>query len=289
MSDDRPTEPDRSDATGAGEESQPLWIDAHCHLDMVESAAEVLERLGRSEVIGVVTVGTDADSSRVALDIARSHEAVWCTAGLHPHDASNGPEWLREFLADALGNSEPLVAVGECGLDYHYDNSPRDVQRRVFAEQIGLAHEFGLPLVVHTRDAWQDTLDILDSETVPDRTVIHCFTGGPEEASRCLERGAFLSMSGIVTFRSADDIREAVRLTPLDRLMVETDSPFLTPVPHRGRPNTPLFVPFVGAALAELKEIPVDEMARVSTATTRRFYGLDTDPGSDPGPRTPLP
>lgn len=256
----------------------PVWIDAHCHLDMVDNADEVLAGMRRSGVVGVVTVGTDLPSSEVALSIARSDEAVWATAGLHPHDASVGTKGLADLVRSALEDGDPLVAIGECGLDYHYDNSPRDVQRTVFADQIGLAHEFDLPLVVHTRDAWDDTFAILDSESVPTRTVIHCFTGGPAEAEACLERGAHLSISGIITFRSASEIRDAVRMTPIERLMVETDSPFLTPAPHRGRPNTPLMVPLVGEALAHVKGISIDRAAQVTTATARRFYSLERIP-----------
>lgn len=256
----------------------PRWIDAHCHLDMVESVDEVLAGLDVSGVVAVVTVGTDLESSRRSLEIARSSQAVWCTAGLHPHDASVGLDGLEELIRGARDAADPLVAIGECGLDYHYDNSPRDAQRRIFAQQVDLAHEFDLPLVIHTRDAWEDTFAILDSEGVPARTVIHCFTGGPEEAQSCVERGAHLSISGIVTFRSADDIREAVRVTPIERLMVETDSPFLAPVPHRGRPNTPLLVPVVGEAIAALKDVSVERAAEITAATTRTFYSVGRVP-----------
>src|SRR4051794_19038249 len=151
-----------------------------------------------------------------------------------------------------------VVAVGECGLDYHYDHSPRDAQRSVFAAQVALANSLDLPLVVHTRNAWDDTLDVLRSEGVPERTVIHCFSGGAEEARRCLDLGAFMSFSGIVTFPSAHDVRAAVALCPLDRLLVETDSPYLAPVPHRGARNRPALVPFVGQGIANELGISVE-------------------------------
>src|SRR5690606_25529102 len=166
------------------------------------------------------------------------------------------------------------VAVGECGLDYHYDHSPRPTQREVFAAQIALAHERGLPLVIHSREAWVDTFDILDREGVPERTVFHCFTGGPAEAERALERGAHLSFSGIVTFKSADDLRAAAARCTLDRLLVETDSPYLTPEPHRGRPNRPALVPLVGAAVAVAKDLDVAEVAVASWRNAERFYAL---------------
>ena len=140
-----------------------------------------------------------------------------------------------------------VVAVGEAGLDYYYDHSPRDVQRAAFAAQIQLAHERRLPLVIHTRDAWDDTFDVLAAEGVPERTIFHCFTGGPDEARRCLDIGAFVSFSGIVTFKNATPIQEAARVVPLDRILVETDAPYLAPVPHRGQPNQPAWVPFVGS------------------------------------------
>ena len=194
---------------------------------------------------------------------------VWATVGLHPHDAGNGLDGLVELLA------EPgVVAVGECGLDYHYDHSPRDVQRAMFAAQIRLAHQHDLALVIHTREAWDDTFAVLDAEGVPERTVFHCFTGGAEEARACLDRGGHLSVSGIVTFRSADDVRAAAALCPLDRVLVETDSPYLAPVPHRGRTNRPSLVPVVGAAVAEAMGVTVEALAGATWANADKVYRL---------------
>jgi TatD DNase family protein len=180
------------------------------------------------------------------------------------------------MLTDHTGHGRcgGFVAVGECGLDFHYDHSPRAVQRRVFAEQIDLANELDLPLVIHTRDAWRETFEILDERGVPRRTVFHCFTGGPQDAEGCLERAAMLSISGIVTFPSASELREAVANTPLTSLMVETDTPYLAPAPHRGRPNRPALVALVGAAIAELHDVPVPNVAASTTANARRFYEL---------------
>jgi TatD DNase family protein len=157
-----------------------------------------------------------------------------------------------------------VVAVGECGLDYHYDHSPRPMQREAFAAQVRLALERDLALVIHTREAWEDTWAILRQEGVPDRTVFHCFTGGGEEARVCLDLGAYLSFSGIVTFRRADDIRDAARLCPLDRLLVETDAPYLAPEPYRGRTNTPANVALVGAEVARVKAVPVERVAEAT-------------------------
>jgi TatD DNase family protein len=176
---------------------------------------------------------------------------------------------------DALLDRPGVVAVGECGLDYHYDHSPRATQREVFAAQIALAHARGLALVIHTREAWEDTFAILDAEGVPERTVFHCFTGGPDEARKGLDRGILVSVSGIVTFKTAGDLRAAVDLAPLDRLLVETDSPYLAPVPHRGRSNRPALVTLVGEAVAAVKGVPVVEVAEVTAAGARRLFAVD--------------
>lgn len=248
------------------------WTDNHCHLPGDLGEAESLVTAARA--VGVerlVNVGTDVASSRVAATVADAFDGVWATAGVHPHDASGG----IDGLADLLGASS-VVAVGECGLDYHYDHSPRGVQRDVFAAQIALAHERSLPLVIHTREAWDDTFAILDREGVPERTVVHCFTGGPDEAEASLSRGAYVSISGIVTFKAADDVRAAAALCPLDRLLVETDAPYLAPVPHRGRPNRPDLVVHVGAAVAEAKGVTIDTVAATTWATAERLYGLGT-------------
>jgi TatD DNase family protein len=239
-----------------------MWTDAHCHI-----TAEVLDDARAAGVTRLITVGTDLASSRAAIALASAHDGVWATAGVHPHDAKDGIDGIEELLGD-------VVAVGECGLDYHYEHSPRGVQREIFAAQIGLAHEHDLALVIHAREAWDDTFAVLASEGVPDRTVFHCFTGGPDEAERCLALGAALSFSGIVTFKTAGEVREAAVLCPLDRMMVETDSPYLAPVPHRGARNQPAWVPLVGAAVAETKGLPIEEVARATTATAERIFRL---------------
>ncbi|MBT5905558.1 MAG: TatD family hydrolase [Acidimicrobiaceae bacterium] len=243
------------------------WFDNHCHLGA--DAGEVVARARAGGVVGMVTVGCDLDDSRAAIVTASAHDDVWATAGVHPHEASHGVEGLADLLSESK-----VVAVGEAGLDFHYDHSPRDVQREVFAAQVGLANAHDLPLVIHTREAWEETFALLDAEGVPNRTVFHCFTGGPDEAREGLERGALLSFSGIITFRAADDLRSAASICPLDRVMVETDSPFLAPVPHRGKANEPAHVALVGAAVAEAMGRPVDEVAEATTANARVFYAL---------------
>jgi TatD DNase family protein len=249
------------------------WTDQHAHLDP-ETADEALAECREAGVLRLIDVGTDVESSERAITMARRFPEVWATAGVHPHDASGGIDGL-----EALLGRERVVGVGECGLDYHYDHSPRDAQRTVFADQIALAHQHDLALVIHTREAWDDTFDILRAEGVPERTVMHCFTGGPDEARRCLDLGAHLSFSGIVTFPSAPELREAAVLCPADRLLVETDAPYLAPVPHRGKRNRPALVAVVGASVAEVRG---DEVADVAAATWCNASVLYRLPPDDP-------
>ncbi len=250
-----------------------MWTDSHCHLDDAYGydggVDGVLARARAAGVTTFVTVGCDRASSLAALAAAAAHPDVVATVGLHPHDARHGLDTLAD-LWDRPG----IVAVGECGLDHHYDHSPREVQREVFAAQIALAHERSLPLVVHTREAWDETFDILAAQGVPSTTIFHCFTGGVDEARRCLELGAYLSFSGIVSFRTAEDLREAARLCPADRLLVETDSPYLAPVPHRGRRNEPAYLPAVGAALAAARGEHPEQVAEVTRRNAAVAFGL---------------
>mgnify|MGYP000220764735 CR=1 FL=1 len=247
-----------------------MWTDTHCHLDEDRYRGEgakdlggtiaVLENARAAKVSRFITVGCDAASSQVAIECARAHDDVWASVGLHPHDAVHGVDTIVDLIT-----SPRVVAIGEAGLDYYYEHSARDEQKIAFAAQIQLAHQYHLPLIIHTRDAWDDTFDILQAEGTPEQTIFHCFTGGPDEARRCLDIGAFLSFSGIVTFKTAKDVAEAATLCPLDRILVETDSPYLAPVPHRGRTNQPANVAVVGTHVADLKHINPVEMARVTT------------------------
>jgi TatD DNase family protein len=249
-----------------------MWTDSHCHVDG--------QAIGPARAAGVtrmVVVGTDASWSAVAIEVAAAFDGVWATVGLHPHDAIQGTATIEPLLA---ARAPQVVAVGECGLDYHYDHSPRPVQREAFAAQIGLAHEYDLGLVIHTREAWDDTWSVLRSEGVPARTVFHCFTGGLEEAGVALQLGAYLSFSGIVTFPTAGEVRTAAAECPMDRLLVETDAPFLTPVPHRGKPNSPALVPIVGAAVAAARGCPVEEVEQATWANAERLFRLSDDPNA---------
>lgn len=257
------------------------WTDAHCHLqDHFFETPEGVDRddvhatLRRAHEAGVdrlVVIGTDAKSSAEALEITAfsGTPEIFATVGLHPHEATHD---LEPVAALARRGHARLVGIGECGLDYFYEHSPRDQQREAFSAQIALAHELDLALVVHARDAFDDLFAIFASEGVPSRTVIHCFTGTPEDAEGCLALGCDLSFSGIVTFKNAESLRDAAKLVPLDRLHVETDSPFLAPVPHRGRPNEPAYVSVVGAFVAALRGDDEALFREATSANSARLF-----------------
>jgi TatD DNase family protein len=247
------------------------WVDAHCHLQGEDADAQVA-RAQAADVAWMVSVGTDLVTSRDALDLASRHPNVFATVGLHPHDASKlAAEW---GMLQPLAATERCVAVGEAGFDLYYEYSPPDEQETAFRWQIRLAKSEGLPLVIHSRDAWDDTFRVLDDEGVPERTIFHCFTGGVDEARAALDRDCFLSFSGIVTFKSADQLRDAAKLVPDDRLLVETDSPYLTPEPFRGSRNEPALVGVVGAAIAAARDVDPIDIADVTSANAARVFGV---------------
>ena len=244
------------------------WIDNHCHLES-DALDEVVAQASAAGVERMIDIGTDAATSVAAVTKAAACERVWATVGVHPHEARHGISGVEELLG-----SDRVVAVGECGLDYHYNHSLPADQQAVFAAQIEMAHRHRLPLVIHTREAWDDTFAILDDCGVPEPTVFHCFTGGPDEARAALDRGAYLSFSGIVSFPSATDVQAAAGLCPLDRLLVETDSPYLAPVPVRGKPNTPANLPLVGEALARACGVALGAVAEHTWDNASAVYRL---------------
>lgn len=256
------------------------WSDAHCHLQdqfgedpaAPNEVARILERARAAGVGTAIVVGTDMVTSRGALDLAGPGPVeLFATVGLHPHEATHDLEPVAEL---ARAGHPRLVGIGECGLDYYYEHSPRDRQLGAFRAQVRLAHELDLALVIHARDAFDDLLGVLADEGTPPRSVVHCFTGAPEDAERCLDVGCDISVSGIVTFKNAASLREAVRLVPLERLHVETDCPFLAPVPHRGRRNEPALVTVVGEFVADLRGERVEDLRAATSANTARLFRL---------------
>jgi len=216
------------------------YTDSHCHLYDTRGVPveEVISAARAAGITTMVNVGCDAVTTEQAIALAATHDDIFATAGLHPHEARHGVDTILPYLDDPN-----VIAIGECGLDYFYDHSPRPEQRRAFAEQIQLARQRSLPLVIHTRDAWEETFDILDAEGT-----------------------AFLSFSGIVTFKAATDLHDAARLCPIERMLAETDSPYLAPAPHRGKPNRPAYVTHVVQALADLRGAPLEEVRAATVA-----------------------
>lgn len=259
-----------------------MLIDSHAHLDFAEYGEDLDATVARARAAGLVHVvvvgqwreGAGMAGARDAIELAgRDRSFFSATAGVHPHDAVRATE--DDFAAlEAMCAQSSVVAVGECGLDFHYDRSPREVQREVFVRQLRLAKKLGKPVVVHTREADLETAEILASELGPDSGVIHCFTSDWTAAQRYLALGMSLSFSGVLTFRNAAGVRDAAQRAPLDRVMVETDCPFLAPVPHRGKRNEPAYVAHTAAALAELRGLPPAELALLTTANAIRTLRL---------------
>lgn len=258
-------------------------IDTHCHLTFPDFAGRVDETLAHAASMGVdgcITISTTVPDALAALTVAQQHERVWCSAGVHPLYADQGPhDWAR---LRRLAEAEKCVAWGELGLDNHYAEPAREIQDRVLAEQLASieeAHRFwgrSLPIILHCREAFDDLIPRLaDTSLDPARFVFHCFTGDAAEARKCLDFGAMISFTGVVTYQNAPEVREAAALVPIDRIMVETDSPFLSPVPVRGkRPCMPGYARHTAEALAELRGESWEDLHHAINANTARFFGV---------------
>jgi len=251
-----------------------MLIDSHAHLDDSRFDGDrdaVINRAWDAGVRTILTIGTGEgpDDMGCGIPFAESHDWIYTTVGIHPHDAIKVETEHLPLMKDLAGRNR-VVAIGEMGLDYYYDNSPRDDQRQVFRSQLRLAKQINLPVIIHTRAADEDTIQILIDEA-PRRGVVHCFTGGEELADCALELGLMISFSGIVTFNGSDALRTIAARVPPDRILFETDSPYLAPIPHRGRRNEPAFVAETAALLAEIRGVTLDELA---VATSRNFIDL---------------
>jgi TatD DNase family protein len=252
-----------------------MLVDSHCHLDFPELKDELDGVLARARVAGVgllVTVSTRMYRFDEVLAIAEGHDEVFCSVGTHPHNAAEELDVTASDLVKPARHPR-VVAIGEAGLDYHYDNSPRPDQQKSFRIHIAAARETGLPLVIHAREADADIAHILEEESAKGAFpfVLHCFTSGPELAQRGLALGGYVSFSGVITFKKSDALREIAREVPLDRILVETDAPYLAPEPMRGKTNEPAFVVHTASRLAAVKGVSEAELAR---ATTDNFFRL---------------
>jgi len=259
-----------------------MFVDSHAHIDGPEFDGDREQVIERARVAGVSTIlniGTgDPHSGALerAVDLAETHSDVYTAIGIHPHDARLFDDEAEKLVLRLITQSSRVLAWGEIGLDFHYDNSPREVQIKVFQRQLQLAGDANLPVIIHTREAEAETIDILKSQsTSAGRTgIMHCFSGSSWLAQQALDLGFYISLSGIVTFKKADELRAIAKQVPSDMLLIETDCPFLAPVPYRGKRNEPAYVVEVARCLADLHGVSVDEIGRVTAANFARMFNL---------------
>lgn len=255
-----------------------MLIDSHAHLDDKKYDLDrkyLIENLKENKVELVINIGADLQSSKNSVNLAKEYENIYAAVGIHPHSAKDVTNETLEELK-ALSKEEKVIAIGEIGLDYHYDYSPRDIQKEQFIAQIKLAKQVNLPVVIHSREATKDTLDIIREETGDGKLsgVIHAFSGSPEIAREYIKLGFLISVGGTLTFKNARVVKEVVEAIPLEHMIIETDSPYLTPVPYRGKRNEPMFVRYVADEIARIKDINVEEVISVTNENTKRVFDI---------------
>ncbi len=249
------------------------WIDVHCHLDMLSiTPDEALERAQKVGIERIITIGTSPDDHEQVFSLSQKlGSRVYCTLGVHPHEAQKYTREVEQYLAQKTQN-EKVVAIGEIGLDYYYDNAPREEQQKAFRSQLQLALELDLPVEIHTRDAEEDTLAILKEFGGKIKGLIHCFTGTQGLAEEGLKLGLDLSFSGVITFKNAQNLRDICQKIPLERLHVETDAPFLAPVPERGKKNEPAFMLHTAREIAKIKQVSLEDLAQKTQINAQRLF-----------------
>jgi TatD DNase family protein len=260
-----------------------VFVDTHCHLDHHEglSAADQVHRAREAGVTTMITVGTDMASSTQAISTAKRFAGVWAAVGIHPNDCMESSPQVLEVI-ERLAKEPECVAIGETGLDYFRDHTTPALQAASFRAHIEIAKRQDRTLIVHCRDAWDDCLDLLEEHGAPERVVMHCFSGDLDVTRRCIDAGYYLSFAGNVTFSNAGPLREAAAAVPIDLLLTETDSPFLTPHPHRGEPNDPSYVPITVQTLAVVQERTLSELRTAVAANAARAFALPTNSAGDP-------
>jgi TatD DNase family protein len=255
-----------------------MLTDTHCHLDMLGEPKEVEEIIARARETGLVlmvTIGTDLPSSQKASDYTLNYPDVYATVGMHPHEVKTVTPEIFDQFRELIRKNSKIRGIGETGLDFYYDHSPRETQRSYFAGHIQLAKETGLPLIVHSRNAAEETIEILKKENAAEAGgIIHCFTENLDMARKAIEMNFMISFSGIITFKTSTDLQEAAAQIPLDNILIETDAPFLSPIPFRGKKNEPMRVKQVAEKIAEIKKIPLEEVERVTTQNAKKIYGI---------------
>ena len=251
-----------------------MLIDSHAHLVSLDNLQEVLQRAKENNVEKIVSISSDLPSTQASISLAEEYDYIFATTGVHPHSADKMSEGVLLGI-DRYAKHEKVVAIGETGLDYCYMNSEREIQINSFTEQIRMSRKHNLPIIIHVRDAHEDMLHILKQENLPDTPgVIRCYTGDYDTAVKYLDLGYYISFSGIVTFKKSEELREAAKKIPEDQILIETDSPYLAPVPHRGKPNEPSYVKYVAETIAEVRGMSFEEVAELTKANAERLFRI---------------
>lgn len=250
-------------------------IDTHSHINMIEnlSIEEILKNAAENNVKKIIVPAAEANDIEVVFELSQKYENVYCYLGIHPSEAKDWNDNIEEKIR-SLAKSPKVVGIGEIGLDYYWDKSFVDLQKDVFIKQIEIANELNLPVNVHDREAHKDTFDILKEHNKNSKVIMHCFSGSPEFANECIKEGWFIALGGVVTFKNAKKMKEVASIIPLDKLLLETDAPYLTPVPHRGEENQPAYVKFVAEEIAGLRGITFEEVAQITTQNAEKILSI---------------
>lgn len=250
-------------------------IDTHSHINMIEnlSIEEILKNAAENNVKKIIVPAAEANDIEVVFELSQKYENVYCYLGIHPSEAKDWNDKIEEKIR-TLAKSQKVVGIGEIGLDYYWDKSFIDLQKEVFIKQIEIANELNLPVNVHDREAHKDTFDILKEHNKNSKVIMHCFSGSPEFANECIKEGWFIALGGVITFKNAKKMKEVVSLIPLEKLLLETDAPYLTPVPHRGEENQPAYIKFVAEEIAGLRGITFEEVAQITTQNAEKILSI---------------
>ncbi len=257
-----------------------MLIDSHAHLVSLENLPEVLQRAQENNINKIVSISSDIPSTEATISLAEEYDYIFATTGVHPHSADQMSEEVLIGI-DHFAENDKVVAIGETGLDYFYMNSEKEVQIDSFTEHIRLGKKHNLPIIIHVRNADQDMIEILTKESAADTPgVIHCFTGDYDTAKKYLDLGYYISFSGIVTYKRSEELREAAKKIPKDKILIETDSPYLAPVPHRGKPNEPSYVKHVAETISDVRGISFDEIAEIMKKSAKEIFQCELVPFS---------
>lgn len=253
-------------------------IETHCHLDYLKQASldEIVDQSTQAGIEKIITISVQPENLDQAFELTKKYNHIYCSQGIHPHNAKDYSDDAHKKIKQRASSEDKVIAIGEIGLDYYYDNSPRDIQIEVFEKQMAMAVELDLPVIIHSRDADDDMIAVLDkyAPQLKKKGVIHSFTSGPQLAQKALDHGFYLGFNGIITFKKAQEVKDIVSMTPTSRILFETDAPFLTPTPHRGKENAPFYLRHIVEKVSEIKNVPVNELAKEVYQNSVNLFNL---------------